>query len=92
MKDEQHIIIQGWMINKLKLRGNQLLIYAIIYGFVQDLNTEFICEADYFYKTLNISESTSLKSIRSLIRKKYISENNDKTNNNHLRTYKIYKL
>ena len=36
IKNENFILIQGWMINNLKLSGNDLLVYAIIYGFTQD--------------------------------------------------------
>lgn len=33
VKNENYLVIQGWMITELKLKGNELLIYAIIYGF-----------------------------------------------------------
>ena len=33
IKDENFIMIQGWMVNMLNLKGNELLVYAIIYGF-----------------------------------------------------------
>lgn len=33
IKNENFILIQGWMINNLKLAGNDLLVYAIIYFF-----------------------------------------------------------
>lgn len=36
IKDNNFINIHGWMINKLQLSGNQLLIFACIYGFSQD--------------------------------------------------------
>ena len=33
MENNNYINIQGWMINNLGLKGNALVIYAIIYGF-----------------------------------------------------------
>ena len=36
VKNENYLVIQGWMIAELKLKGNELLIYAIIYGFSQN--------------------------------------------------------
>ena len=36
VKNENYLVIQGWMITELKLKGNELLIYAIIYGFSQN--------------------------------------------------------
>ena len=39
MKDENFFTVKGWMVNRLKLKGNDLMVYAIIYGFSQ--NGEF---------------------------------------------------
>ena len=36
MKDENYIVLQGWMINKLNLKGNELTVYALIYGYSQN--------------------------------------------------------
>ena len=33
--------VQGWMVQKLNLSGNELLAYALIYGFSQEENTKF---------------------------------------------------
>ena len=33
---DNYVAIQGWMITDLNLKGNDLLIYAVIYGFSQD--------------------------------------------------------
>ena len=41
IKDENYIAVQGWMRNQLKLKGNELLVYAIIYGFSQTTNQVF---------------------------------------------------
>jgi len=38
---DNHIVIQGWMITELNLKGNDLLVYAIIYGFSQDGQSVF---------------------------------------------------
>ena len=35
VQKDNYIVIQGWMIEDLKLKGNELIIYAIIYGFSQ---------------------------------------------------------
>ena len=36
-----YIAIQDWMISDLQLKGNELLTYALIYGFSQDGESEF---------------------------------------------------
>lgn len=51
MKEDNYIVIQGWMRTRLRLRGNDLICFALIYGFSQDGASEFrgslryICEA-----------------------------------------------
>ena len=35
MNADNYINIQGWMRTDLDLKGNELLVYAIIYGFSQ---------------------------------------------------------
>ena len=35
IKNENYVVIQGWMVNELNLKGNDLMVYAIIYGFTQ---------------------------------------------------------
>lgn len=34
-----HIAIQGWMVDELCLRGNKLLIFAIIWGFTGNIKS-----------------------------------------------------
>lgn len=33
VKPENFYVVQGWMISELKLKGNELNVYAIIFGF-----------------------------------------------------------
>ena len=39
MKSDNYIVIQGWMVNELNLKGNDLLVFALIYGFTRDGRT-----------------------------------------------------
>ena len=43
-----YIVIQDWMISDLQLKGNELLTYALIYGFSQDGESEFKGSLKYF--------------------------------------------
>ena len=36
MKENGYIVIQAFMLNDLKLKGNELIVYAVIHGFTQD--------------------------------------------------------
>jgi hypothetical protein len=38
LKDHNYITILGWMVNRLGLSGNELMVYAIIHRFSQDKN------------------------------------------------------
>ncbi|MFN8579299.1 MAG: helix-turn-helix domain-containing protein [Candidatus Sericytochromatia bacterium] len=72
MKNENYINIQGWMINELNLKGNELILYAIIYGFSQDGQSEFFGSVRYIAEALQISTRTSAQLIRNLLDKKFI--------------------
>jgi len=69
MKNENYIQIQGWMINELKLSGNELICYAIIYGFSQDGETKYNGSSSYLSKCMNCSKPTVFKTLKSLIEK-----------------------
>ena len=69
MKDENYINIQGWMINKLKLKGNELIVYAIIYGFTQDGESEYHGSQRYIAKAIGSSLPTANAVINKLLDK-----------------------
>ena len=72
MKSENFVIIQGWMCNELGLKGNDLLVYALIYGFSQDGESKFSGSRNYIANTFNISKPTVDKAIQNLLDKQYI--------------------
>ena len=72
MKDNNYIVVQGWMINQLKLKSNELMLFAIIYGFSQDNESEYTGSLNYLCKALNCSKPTILKNIKSLIDKELL--------------------
>ena len=72
MKSENFIVIQGWMCNELGLKGNELLIFALIYGFSQDGDTRFYGSRSYMANAFNISLPTVDKAIDSLEEKNLI--------------------
>ena len=40
--ENNHIAIQGWMVEDLGLRGNKLIIFAIIWGFTGNTKSKSI--------------------------------------------------
>lgn len=87
-KDNNTILIQGWMINNLKLSGNELLIYALIYGFSQDGESEFYGSLNYICSAVNCSKPTTIKVINSLISKGFILKSQITLNGNTFSKYK----
>ena len=67
VKDENYISIQGWMITRLGLSGNDLLIYAIIFGFSQDGKSVFEGSRQYLADWCTCSISTVKRSLKTLI-------------------------
>jgi DNA-binding MarR family transcriptional regulator len=74
MKDENYIVIQGWMVNQLKLSGNELMVYAIIYGFSQDKESRFKGSAKYIADSLCITRQAVLTNLKLLINKGFIKK------------------
>lgn len=69
VKDNNYIAIQGWMRTQLNLKGNELLIYALIYGFSQDGESRFKGSRKYIADWCGCSLSTVDKSLKSLVDK-----------------------
>lgn len=72
MQSTNYIVIQGWMCNELNLKGNELLVFALIYGFSQDGQSRFFGSRNYIADTFNISLPTVDKAIEDLTAKNLI--------------------
>jgi DNA-binding MarR family transcriptional regulator len=66
MKDTNYINIQGWMINRLKLSGNKLIVYAIIYEFSQNGVSKYTGSASCLAEHAGISRQAVFKILKSL--------------------------
>ena len=73
--NENYVVIQGWMINDLKLKGNELIIFGIIYGFSQYEGQVYNGSLQYLADWTNTSKRTVLNSLQSLVEKGYIEKN-----------------
>lgn len=74
VKNENYISIQGWMVNELNLKGNELLVYAIIYGFSQEENQKFAGSIQYLANWIGSSKQTVFNCLKSLIEKGLIEK------------------
>ena len=87
MKNSNFYTVTGWMINDLKLSGNELICYAIIYGFSQDGESMFMGSSKYLAEWMNVSQPTVLKVLKSLTEKKLIIKHEEIKNNVRLCYY-----
>ena len=89
IKDENYISIQGWMVNRLNLKGNELLVYAIIYGFSQDGESRYTGSRRYLADWCGCSVKTVGNALASLVAKGLISKHDKAVNGVHLCDYSI---
>lgn len=83
MKDENFINIQGWMINRLQLKGNELVLYAIIYGFSQNGESQYRGSISYICKAMSLSNKTVISNLKKLEDKGFIKKTKKATGNNY---------
>lgn len=66
IKNENYVTIQAFMVNDLELSGNELIAYALIYGFSQDGESCFKGSLSYVAKWLNCSKTTAHSILNNL--------------------------
>ena len=72
VKDKTYVVIQSFMVNELDLKGNELIIYAIIYGFSQAENQTFSGSLQYLADWTNCTKQGVIKILKSLVDKGFI--------------------
>ena len=85
ISDGTYITIQGWMRTELKLSGNELIVYAIIYGFSQNKQGEFTGSAQYLADWVGCTRRTVMTILNKLVEAKLISKTEISFNNNEKR-------
>lgn len=85
VKDTSYFTIQGWMLNQLRLKGNQLHVFAIIHGFSHSEENEYKGSLQYLCEFTGASRSTVMRSLSELqelgfINKREVYENGVKFN------------
>ena len=80
VKDENFYTVQGWMRNRLGLRGNALDIYAIIYGFSQVSHQEFTASINYLCEWLGVSRPTVINTLKDLVDGGFLTKESEELN------------
>lgn len=78
-----YIVILPWMREELDLKGNELLVYALIHGFSQEAQGCFFGSLNYICRACGCTIPTTVEVLkklqkRGLIHKRELSENNVK--------------
>lgn len=78
-----YMVILPWMREDLDLKGNELLVYALIHGFSQESQGCFFGSLDYICKACGCTRPTAIDTLkklceRGLIHKRELLENNVK--------------
>ena len=89
MEKNYYINIQSFMVQDLKLSGNELLTYAIVYGFSQDGESTFVGSSKYISYALGVSRPTAIKALDSLTAKGLIIKSQEKINDVVFNRYKV---
>lgn len=90
MNNNNFITITGWMVNELGLCGNELLCYALIYGFSQDGESSFKGSRKYIAKLLGVSSLNTVdRVLKSLIDKELVIKDSNNISGVVFNAYRV---
>lgn len=72
MRSENFVVIHGWMRNELELKGNDLMVYAVIYGFSQTDNQKFTGSLQYLADWCGATKQGIMKNLKNLLERNLI--------------------
>ena len=91
MKDISNVTVtlQPWMVTDLKLKRNELLVFALVYGYSQDGQSDFRGSRNYISKVFNISLPTVDKALKSLVDKELLIKGTESSFGVDSKYYKV---
>ena len=92
VNERNYIVIQGWMLTALHLKGNELLIYACIYGFSQAEGQVFSGSLQYLADWTNSTKKGVAKALKSLVEKGYLEKTDKVINGVKFCEYRVTKF
>ncbi len=92
IKDESYYVVQGWMRNRLQLKGNDLIVYALVYSFSQDGESEFKGSLQYLTEFTGASERTIRRILDDLEVRGLIKRNDRNASTGLTNAYKCTPL
>lgn len=82
INDGNYITIQGWMRTELNLSGNELIVYAIIYGFSQNNQGEFTGSVQYLADWVGCTKRTVTTILRKFVDEELVTKTVTQLDNN----------
>ena len=80
IRNDNYVCIHAWMINELKLKDNELLVYAIIFMFSQDEESSFRGSLNYLATWCSCTKQGIVKNLKSLLEKGLIAKKENTIN------------
>lgn len=87
MRNEKFITIAGWMVNELGLSGNELLCYALIYGFSQDGESFFCGSRKYVAELIGAKSLNTVDKYLDVLIEKGLLTKKSSVNNGIISNY-----
>ena len=87
MKENNYITIPGFLRTRLDLKGSELIITALIYGYSQDGNSWFMGRTEYIAEWAGVTDKNVLRSLKSLTEKGILEKKEMFVNNKAKRCY-----
>ncbi|GHU58809.1 hypothetical protein FACS189444_3070 [Spirochaetia bacterium] len=89
MNDFEYYIASGWMKNQLGLEGDEMVVYAIIYGYSQDGMSKYQGTAQRIADWIGKEKRTVYKILKSLCGKGLIERHEKRINDVPLNDYSV---
>jgi hypothetical protein len=88
MKDTNYFSVQAWMVTKLNLKGAERDIYAILYGFTQDNESECKCSYTYMSTITGYTKRAIMDAMDRLLAKNLIVKSGSDSDRDMRNIYK----
>ena len=80
LKNENYVLLQGWMAVDLGLKGNDLIVYGIIYGFSHVEGTAFTGSLQYLADWTGSTKSNVRRNINRLLEQSLLIKEDETIN------------
>lgn len=92
IKDTNYFTVCGWMRTRLHLKGNDLIVYAVVNSFSQDGKSEYKGSNSYLADFTGAGERTISRILADLEKRKLIEKTNDNASTGQFNGWKIVPI